>query len=444
MTALPDALVQSWPTYSNKRNNAFLNALQIGAETGIRYLAYVENQRHNETRFGVSETGKQRDFRKIFKERNLATSCDSVFFTPNQFVAKRSKNGLKMLCANWLDIDLCFQPGQQLTFQLESQIYDQILTAGEVANLPAPSFIVFSGSGGLHLYWVYKGVPVSEYSVADWQEVARKLISAFPRNNLWKVDYGASIACSGLMRLPGSINPKTGKKVEVEYGGPIYEFAQLRRAIGLSAKVNVVPLRDFKQLNSTKEKIHTLVSKKHRIGQWWLSCYLAVLKHFRELKAVPEGKRDKAAFILFVALRHLKSSEDALNDIKRLNRELIGLPQPQLMAYLASARINFYRYNKLSLSLYLEDLLGYVPEFLNRPDKPKLSKDEVKARQSKAASTTARAKSAKTLAKLHDAVLSCQRQGLKVTQSNVAQQAKVSIRTVKGRWHQLADSSETC
>lgn len=118
MTALRYALVQSWPTYSNKRNNAFFHSLQIGAETGIRYLAYIENQRHNETRFGVSETGKTRYFRKIFKERNLTTSCDSVFFTPNQFVAKRSKNSLKTLCANWLDIDLCLQPGQQLTFQL--------------------------------------------------------------------------------------------------------------------------------------------------------------------------------------------------------------------------------------------------------------------------------------------------------------------------------------
>lgn len=158
---------------------------------------------------------------------------------------------------------------------------------------------------------------------------------------------------------------------------------------------------------------------------------------------MPEGKRDKTAFILFVALRHLKSSEDALEDIKRLNRELIGLPQPKLIAYLASARTNFYRYNKSSLSLYLEDLLGYAPEFLNRPEKSKLSKEEVKARQTKAASITARAKSAKTLAKLRDAVLSCQRLGLKLTQSNVAQQAKVSIRTVKGRWNQLADSSET-
>ena len=245
------------------------------------------------------------------------------------------------------------------------------------------------------------------------------------------------------MRLPGSINPKTGRKVEIEYGGPIYEFSELRKDIGLSEKGNLTFLRDFKPSNAIKEKKRNPVSTKHRIGQWWLSCYLAVLKHFRELKAVPEGKRDKTAFILFVALRHLKSSEDALEDIKRLNRELIGLPQPKLIAYLASARTNFYRYNKSSLSLYLEDLLGYAPEFLNRPEKSKLSKDEVKARQAKAASITARAKSAKTLAKLRDAVLSCQRLGLKLTQSNVAQQAKVSIRTVKGRWHQLADSSET-
>lgn len=149
---------------------------------------------------------------------------------------------------------------------------------------------------------------------------------------------------------------------------------------------------------------------------------------------MPKGKRDKTAFILFVALQHL-NKETAFEKLTKVNDELIGFSLEELEGLTKTAKITTYNYRKETLAEYLEELLGYCPEYLCTKPKIKLSSDEIRQRQSKAAKCTAAKKrnnSQEVVAKaIKELIIETDK---KPTQKQVAERAGLGLRTVKRYW----------
>lgn len=89
-------------------------------------------------------------------------------------------------------------------------------------NIPEPSRIVYSGQGG-YAIWLFNSV-IPSCAKKRFQRALYELTSRF-------YAWGADIQCrdlSRVLRMPGTINGKTGKKCVVIYNdGPIYDFGDL-------------------------------------------------------------------------------------------------------------------------------------------------------------------------------------------------------------------------
>src|SRR5215510_6347868 len=114
-----------------------------------------------------------------------------------QRAAERYNLNAVLLKAIWLDVDL------KDVFKDTAEAAAAFDRWRRAVGLPAPSLIVFSGSGGFHVYWVFDE-PVTPQV---WEPLAFGLVAACEQIG-FKADTGRSKAAAQLMRLPGSFNQK--------------------------------------------------------------------------------------------------------------------------------------------------------------------------------------------------------------------------------------------
>ena len=94
-------------------------------------------------------------------------------------------------------------------------------------GLPKPTYVVTSGGGGLHLYWCLKADILPDL----WLTVAKALHSAAVRLGLGP-DPAVTTDTARVLRLPGSINGKTGQRAKVlNRTGARYDHDALARAL---------------------------------------------------------------------------------------------------------------------------------------------------------------------------------------------------------------------
>jgi len=376
-----------------------------------------------------------------------------VFLSPNQFFDWRNTKQLSLLHANWIDIDTVEHA--ILSLQEQEQIIAQVLQIIDETELPAPTGFVTSGSGGLHLYWIYQGIPAYKSNVALWRELATSLSKSLrdkrPESASWVVDFKASHDPARVMRLPGTFHSGSGRQVQAYVGGRLYEFHQLAALLLGSEKVieacqsqNQV-VRELK-ISPTKKSAHKIPDKspgKHTIGQWWFRVYTQICTHARR-NGVSLGQRDYYAFMLYVALRHIKpTKEEALATVSELNKEFIHLTDDELKAYLKTAHQKGYKYRKDTLAEYLESNLGISSGFLYLNMPRPLSANEIKSRQQNAAKQTAEKRCDRTLASLKAAMQKLVEARLKATQEAIASLANRSVRTVRRYWRELLNEMRT-
>lgn len=384
----------------------------------------------------------------------LETKCETycsvdVFLSPNQFFEWRNTKQLAQLHANWLEIDTVGH--DVLSLDDQQEIFDDIQRIITEKNLPAPTGFVMSGSGGIHVYWIYQGIEAYKWRIRIWREItlilARTVKKARPAAAKWVVDFAASRDPARVLRLPGTYHGKSGRLVHPYIGGPIYQFNELAQLL-VQSKENIAALHGHKDQPARVVRIkpkppvyqpmsdHT-VTGKHTIGQWWFRIYSEICTHAR-LHRVKEGKRDLYAFMLFVALRHIKQSkEGAYKAIEALNDEFIGLDKEELQMYLKTAMTTHYRYTKDSLADYLENNLGISSDFLYQTQSRPLNPSEVKAKQQEAAKTTHSTRRSNTLMALKAALMTLVETRMNVTQEAIARLSGRSLRTVKRYWKQL-------
>lgn len=156
---------------------------------------------------------------------------DDVYFAVASFRERvgpykgRKQANAASLRSYFADIDVGEGKGFATTKDALRAVY-----AALQGGMPVPTYIVFSGGGGLHLYFCL----TEDIGPDAWQPVAKVLHSALERLGV-KPDPAVTTDTARVLRLPGSKNGKTGERARVlKRTGVIYrpeEFAAAVRGL---------------------------------------------------------------------------------------------------------------------------------------------------------------------------------------------------------------------
>ena len=428
----------------------------IGQEANCRYVwSYRIKEGNSPWRaIGHRQSGKSTTtLSKFYLDASIGRDCSiDCFISPNQFFDWRNTKQLASLHANWLEIDINSPAGvtrenkKSLTPEEESEVIKEVFGQLQLAEVPMPTGYVLSGSGGVHLYWMYPGVEAYKWRINSWRDITSKLVSKLNGGKNWHVDLGASKDPARVLRMPGTKHGSTRRTVEYYDGGYTYDFEDLAKQLGVKItkpthlKLVTQPKKETqaRKAKTPKAKSDTTPnSGKHTIGQWWFKIYTNVLQHIQK-NPVKEGMRDSAAFIIYVALRHIQDADSAFNRVRQINERLIGLTDDELARYLKTAQNTLYKYKKDSISEYLSRQLGMDTSFLYQ-SKTKLTPEEVAIARKASALTTAKRKAEGTFSRILKAARELLSDQSPLTQTSVAAICGRSERTVRRYWKDLLE-----
>lgn len=437
--------------YSLVPSIRFNALLGIGSEQHCRYLwSYmIKNDNWPWRALGNRQSCKRTTTLKDFYlAASMGLDCSvNCYISPNQFFDWRNVKQLASLHANWLEIDINMPDGMardqknSLTEQQERMVIDEVFEQLAEANVPPPTGYVLSGSGGIHVYWMYESEPAYRRTVSAWREIARRLVSVMIGGEYWHVDAGASNDPARVLRIPGTIHGSTKRRAQFveRRGQQLYTFTELAKSLGVVVierpTLSVVPNSQQPQQPTTPIPIPTKPHNgRHTIGQWWFNVYSHIMQHIRQTP-VREGQRDSTLFITYVALKHMLSDEnEAYRRVCEINRTLIGLDQTVVDSYLSTARKTHYKYRKVSLAQYLEQQLGMRTDFLFNSNKTVKSPDEIRAAQHESAINTANTRRNKTVRRMFEAIAELIKSNAPISQNAIAAICGRSVRTVRRYW----------
>ena len=248
----------------------------------------------------------------------LSTYKQNIFATPNSFKGSRAVANLLQLHACYIDIDSTTDPAHVLD-----------------APVAAPSLLIASGRG-LHAYWIFDA-PVPRYALPRWQAMQDHLCDALQGDTRAK-------DAARVLRLVGTINSKTGRKVEVIGGsGRTWDFDLLAdevlpytREEVSRYKAQVVSFKTHKKVVKARSK-RRLASRYEAI-ELWQRRYDDIMKYI-ELEysgKLPEGKRDNFLFCLSVAMSYIVHPSLLQREIEATADKLAGWPSRETKSRLCS------------------------------------------------------------------------------------------------------------
>lgn len=118
----------------------------------------------------------------------------------------RTANNVAVLRSYWLDIDV----GEDKPYQTTEQAMRALRQFMVDTGMPIPT-IVFSGSGGMHLYWSAD----QDISKTHWLDMASRLKEMCERHN-FHADPARTTDCASLLRFPNTFNQKGGTAKPVQ------------------------------------------------------------------------------------------------------------------------------------------------------------------------------------------------------------------------------------
>jgi len=131
-----------------------------------------------------------------------------VYATVNQFSFTRKLENLIYTTMFYSDLDIYHTEFKDIS---KEELIEKVLSYCAEKNIPAPNLIIYSGNG-FYLKWLFSAKCNKYEFTLDKYKIAQKAI-----NELFQF-LGAdskALDASRVLRLPGSINSKTGKKCEV-------------------------------------------------------------------------------------------------------------------------------------------------------------------------------------------------------------------------------------
>lgn len=135
----------------------------------------------------------------------------------------------------YIDVDV--KPGG---FESTQDALDAFGQFCDAADLPMPTFIVLSGSGGFHAHWVIDDpIPTSV-----WLPVAQGLVGAM-RHHGFVVDYGCTIDAARILRVPDTFNYKHDPPapVTLAHSGDIYTLDRIASRVSQYTNIKAIKIR---------------------------------------------------------------------------------------------------------------------------------------------------------------------------------------------------------
>jgi hypothetical protein len=160
----------------------------------------------------------------------LASQREVIPPTPGKKWAKalRKQPNLVNLQTFFLDIDVNADGSKPDAYATQGDAATALMTFCADIGLPAPSLLVDSGSGGLHVYWRLD----KPLAIADWLPIAHSLASATRLKGL-KCDAQCTVDSARILRVPGTHNYKraTIGKVTMTKPGQSYAVEVMKAAL---------------------------------------------------------------------------------------------------------------------------------------------------------------------------------------------------------------------
>ena len=177
----------------------FFNAIHFNNKKSFISFGYkdLDKKNYNQLSFGFEKS--QEVIEKLIGR-------DNIYISINSFCKlNRKKDSLRQLNALWVDIDYYKIPKYK---DLEPSELISIMEKKGLFKKLKPSFFVYSGNG-LYLYFLIEDSHPN--CLPLWSKLQKKV------NELY-TEFGAdprAIDCCHVFRLPGTVNTKTGKRVEL-------------------------------------------------------------------------------------------------------------------------------------------------------------------------------------------------------------------------------------
>lgn len=282
----------------------------------------------------------------------MHVSADADYYlTKAQFKAAQTWDGGELFALNaiWVDIDA---HGETPSFAEAERVRSLLIHAlPELAGIPVPNIIIYSGRG-LHLLWLIEQCAAELAFMhravsAYYGEVIRDLIAGF-KITKYSVDgsYGANV--SGLTRIPGTFNTRSNTYCT-------YEIIHRRRIL-LTEQYDTVEYRSGKGTVDSKRCCQFAPSAVQAAGLQRVNALLKLLK----LRSKWEGYRDSFLFSLFSAYQMSGySDEDALRLTLEANSEFgHPLPEREVRSLLSTATKKRYKMG----NTYIINTLGITAD----------------------------------------------------------------------------------
>lgn len=248
----------------------------------------------------------------------------------------RRKIYVELIDHAWIDLDI-YNP-EKSEYAKTGMVDDmqgmlaQVLEHCELHWIPLPTSVWFSGRG-MYAKWAFS-VPLPKAVMPRVEALNKRLAVLFRR-------FGAdsSVAhTASVLRLPGSVNRKSGKVVEKiwqnsESGLPFgYDFGELCEEVLEYTQAQVHQFREAAAERKARQE-HKVASpntsprgaaKALDKEDWCWGVFCDMQKIVEIRGGVKEGERDKFAFVGAVHLAHCVCADELREEISSFCGDLIG------------------------------------------------------------------------------------------------------------------------
>lgn len=251
---------------------------------------------------------------------------NDVYITQNRFYGSRATDRIAELSALFSDLD--YYKDNDLIHMPPEGVFDMALDALLRAKIPFPSLAIFTGRG-LALVWRHESVP--GHVLSKWARCQQGIFEALEPLG---ADPGAK-AAARVMRLVGTYNSKSGKRVEtiLENLDDVWEFGEL------TDEILPVPQAQFEEQRAHRlangEKRYSEAPKRASKGRQdggegftlttLCESRMEDLRHLMKLRGMeklPPGHRDEWMFVAGVTLSYLVEPEALEKRVFALGREV--------------------------------------------------------------------------------------------------------------------------
>ncbi len=215
----------------------------------------------------------------------------------------RTVKACMLLRGFWIDIDggiykwakaLADGKSTEGLYETAAMVWEAVKQFIKASGLN-PTFIVESGSGGMHLYFILT-TPISR---DEWQGRAARLVELAVQHGL-KIDAQCTTDAARIFRAPGSIHQKSGKVVQAHsLGVSPYTLEQWDKLTGFDPDAVL-----FKPKHSKAEPREGSINGEVLDNQYPPYSYKSAAQHCGAMRKAAEGNgRDTSYPVWLLAIR---------------------------------------------------------------------------------------------------------------------------------------------